>query len=173
MSRSFVARLFDNSTPVRYRCALSIDDAVGHLLRGTETSRVRALYKPCMFGQVTRDRVQLQRVIPFVANSWKPVFEGRFSEEVGVAVLDGSIGTSRATRRFMKVSVGFCVLWSVGAFLSVTVMPGPQLPWWFPLAGLGMAAVTLALSAAASTASAADRAWLSQRIGDALGCNAS
>jgi hypothetical protein len=123
-----------------------------------------------MFGKIEAERVRLQRVYPFVANAYKPIFMGRFEEAEGRATLIGEFTLRPDVARFLRWGMAFCVLWSVGASVSIALRGWGQLPWWFPLAGLGMAFVFSSFARLGWRMSEGDIDWLSARVREAIGC---
>lgn len=70
-------------------------------------------------GNVSEDCVRLQRAIPFVRNSFKPVFLGSFVERDGRTLLEGGFTVFRATRIFMTFWFAFILLWTLLAIIAV------------------------------------------------------
>ena len=168
MENSVVTRLLDNQQPARFEARCSVDEAIRRLDDIVEPSRLGSPFQQHIFGRVTRDGVYLERVTPLFKNSWRPAVEGRFEVARGVTVLVGSFGLSKSTRRFMKLFVAFGFLWTIGAGWSVLAHPQPELPVWFPFAGIGIACVGVAMSKVFAAASAGDVEWLSTKVSEQL-----
>jgi len=77
------------------------------------------LMTECAVGSVCEDRVRLQRVIPFVRNSFKPVFLGSFVERNGRTLLEGRFTLFHATKIFMTFWFAFVLLWTLLALIAV------------------------------------------------------
>jgi hypothetical protein len=168
MDSPWYRRIFDEPQFVRFETPMGLAEAVSQLAAETETSSWRIRFSEYMLGRVSANSVRLRRVVPYFRNDWKPVFEGRFEEAGGRVALVGIFGASRSTRIFMYVFISFGLLWSVFAFLAVSMHPDPTLPVWFPVAGFGMAVVGVLMSRGFGWLSRGDIAWLKQKIAAAL-----
>lgn len=168
MDNSWLRQLLDDRTPVSFKTTCTVEEAVRRLSTITVTSRWRTIFSQCIYGKVSPRSVRLERTVPFFTNSWKPVFEGYFEESHQATILVGTFGVSTYTRRFMKVFVSFGVAWSIFACLSLWLNPTPELPWWFPLAGIGMAALGILMNRTFAKLSGGDVTWLSDRIKSSL-----
>ncbi|MFA5352859.1 MAG: hypothetical protein WC291_01385 [Thermodesulfovibrionales bacterium] len=56
-----------------------------------------------VYGSVSADRVRLYRVIPFVRNSFAPIFMGAFKYSDGVVVLSGFFSIHIGAKIFMTI----------------------------------------------------------------------
>jgi hypothetical protein len=74
---------------IKITSTLSIDDAVDRLSREVKSSALSTCTTEALAGRVTHEKVYLYRVVPFVGNSFLPVFEGVFEEKEGVTTLSG------------------------------------------------------------------------------------
>ena len=121
-------------------------------------------------GTVKETRVSLQRVIPMVGNSFKPVFVGRFEETGGKVVLRGSFSMSRFTRLFMAFWFGALIF--SGAVMLVGGIGGAVPDDWIGLSViLAMIGLGLGLVKAGQWFSRKDTVWLSNVIASALGAS--
>ena len=148
---------------------LSIEQAVSRLREVTARSALHSLLREKAAGKVTEHRVSLQRAIPFVRNSFKPFFVGRFYAAQGKAELRGVFTMNWFVKVFMSFWFGFCVLWTLLSFVAVAEKPTEL--WFFPLAGLGMLVAGTALVQVGKWCSRNDRAYLSRVITEALAKN--
>ena len=155
-----------SSTPASFESRYSLEKSVERLRISTRRSVFGAFTSQQAVGKVSEDRVVLQRVIPFVGNSFKPSFIGRFQRTSGGIVLTGRFTVHWFTKAFMTVWFGFCLLWTVLA--TISVVSAQDVPWWFPLPGLGMIAFGVAMVQLCKFLSRNDAAWLSKVISAAL-----
>ena len=165
---SWFRRILPADRPVRFETHLPVVEAVRRLEAIVEPFGWRRFVTETIRGKVSTDAVSLERVIPLFTNSWRPMFEGRIEAAPVGSALVGSFGLSTYTRRFMLVFIGFGVMWSLMAGCTVAMTPQPELPFWFPFAGLGMAGVGVVVSHVAHALSSGDIEWLSGRIRNAL-----
>ena len=166
MLRSFFHFLY-GATPVRFESQYSVQGSVARLAAVVKPSVFSSLSGQCAVGTVTEKRVSIQRVIPLVGNAWKPFFYGSFSSRGKGAVLVGAFKFSVFTRVFMSIWFGFIAFWTV---LSTTIVitKSPS-QFWFPLFGVGMFAVGIAMIRVGKWLARNDLSWLSQQIAGALG----
>jgi hypothetical protein len=80
-------KVMDNS--VKITSVLSIDEAVDSLAREVKSTALSTCTTEALAGRVSHEKVYLYRIVPFVGNSFLPVFEGAFEENGGVTVLSG------------------------------------------------------------------------------------
>jgi hypothetical protein len=154
-------RLVDDPLAARFDADCSVDQAIARLASAAKAPASTFLSSQDMLGRVSRERVELERAMPFQSgNSWKPVFVGRFEEKDGRAFLVGVFGLRPLVRGFMYFFIAFCLLWSVGAFWSIYSIPGQNLSGWLPFAGIGMAALCIAFSRGFGYLSRADIPWI-------------
>lgn len=165
-------RLFDvfyGTLPAEFESDFGLEESVKRLTAATERSVFGLLKHEAAVGRVSRDRVSLQRVIPFIGNSFKPFYVGRFREINGRVVLAGEFTVLGWVKAFMTCWLGFCAFWTVmTAALAFTRESGA---WWFPVAGAGNFAVGLGFVAFSRWLARNDVPWLEKVIEDALsGC---
>ena len=160
-------KLLFGANPTNFESAYSLDESVRRLSAATSASAFKVLTSQAAVGRVSRDRVSLQRVIPFVSNSFKPIFVGQFHETAGKVVLAGRFTLHWFTRAFMTFWFGFGMLWTAMATIVLAVAPQPGL-WWFPLAGLGVIACGFCIVMLCKWFARNDASWLSKVIQTAL-----
>jgi hypothetical protein len=80
-------KVMDNS--VKITSSLSIDEAVERLSREVKSSALSTCTTEALAGRVSNEKVYLYRIVPFVGNSFLPVFEGAFEEKEGITILSG------------------------------------------------------------------------------------
>lgn len=162
-------RLFDllyGAIPADFESTFGLEESVERLLAATGRSVFGALTHQAAVGHVSKDRVSLQRVIPFVGNSFKPFYVGEFREIDGRVVLTGRFTMLWWVKAFMTFWFGFCALWTVLAIAPLLMRDATA--WWFPFVGAGMFVVGVAFVAFCKRLSRNDIPWLSKVIQDAL-----
>lgn len=105
--------LFDllyGAVPADFDSAFGIEESVKRLSAATKRSVFAGLTQQVAAGRESKDRVSLQRVIPFVGNSFKPFFIGQFSEINGGVVLKGRFTLHWGTKLFQSLWFGMCLL---------------------------------------------------------------
>jgi hypothetical protein len=117
-------------------------------------------------GTVTESRVSLQRVIPMVRNSFKPVFVGRFQMRQNQVVLTGRFALHWSVKLFMGFWFGFCALFT--ALALITAVSGPHATFIPLVVLITMMAFSIGLMRISVWFSRNDRAWLSDVIRTAL-----
>jgi hypothetical protein len=89
--------------PVELRSALPPEEASRRVRAATEPSLLRALFKTCVWGTVSVDRVRLERLVPLLGNNFKPVFTGAFVADGGGSVLRGQFAARRFVQAFFTI----------------------------------------------------------------------
>jgi hypothetical protein len=161
-------RLFDQlyGSVADFESAVGLEESVKRLSAATERSVLGAWTHQAAIGRVSTNRVSLQRVIPFVGNSFKPCYIGKFRQINGRVVLTGRFTMLWWVKAFMTFWFGFCILWTALAMLPLLARDPHT--WWFPFAGAGMLAAVVAFVALCKRLSRNDVPWLSKVIEDAL-----
>ena len=157
------------SVPVRFVSQYSIDEAIARLSKVVKPSVLSSFWGQCAVGTVSQTRVRVERVIPLVGNAWKPLFYGTFTTGEAGAVLEGAFKFSAFTRIFMSIWFGFILIWTLLA--TITVLRNSPGDLWFPLAGVGMFAVGVAMVSVGKWFARNDVAWLTQLIAQELGAS--
>ena len=152
------------STPATFESAATLEESVRRL--GAVTDQA-ALTSGRAVGRVREDKVVLQRSVPFVRNSFKPFFIGRFERTRSGVRLHGRFAMHWSIRAFLTYWFGFAVVWIAFAAYAVVVSDSSE-QWWFPLAGLAMFGAGLAIVSAGKYLARNDIIWLSNVIGAAL-----
>lgn len=155
------------SVPVRFRSPYFIDEAIASLSKVVKPSVLSSFSGQCAVGTVSQTKVRVERVIPFVGNAWKPVFYGTFSTGEAGTVLEGAFRFSAFTRIFMSIWFSLIVFSTLLA--TVTILRNSPGDLWFPLAGVGMFAVGVAMARVGKWFARNDVAWLTQLIAQELG----
>jgi hypothetical protein len=109
MIRRFLALLYSTEL-VEFRTKMTLDRAVVSLRSATSKSFLNAITREAATGTVTAQKVVLRRTIPYVGNSFKPFFVGRFCSESGGTILRGVFTLHWMTKAFMTFWFGFCSL---------------------------------------------------------------
>ena len=155
------------SPPVEFESAFDLAQSVGRLRAATKRSVFSAMAREAAVGTVRDTRVSLQRVIPMVANSFKPFFVGRFGEEGGKVVLRGSFVTHWFSRLFMAVWFGFLSFAAIALAVQGISTDFAEIRPVFALL-VGMIAAGFGLIRLGQWLSRRDDAWLSEVISSAL-----
>ena len=154
------------STPASFESRYGVAESVARLRAATVRTVFGALTGQAAVGKVSEDRVSLQRVIPFVGNSFKPFFVGRFERSAGGSILVGHFTMHWAVKAFNTFWFGFCLLWTALALAGS--ISSPKDAWHFPLFGLGLFCAGCAAVQAGKWFARNDVAWLSNVISSAL-----
>jgi hypothetical protein len=163
MSRRFMDILY-GSTSAEFESAFDLAESIRRLT--SATSRSIFTVRESAVGTVSESYVSLQRVIPLVGNSYKPLFVGAFCVRNGRTFLAGSFAIRKSVRVFMSVWFGFMLLWTV---LTVpALLQHDANAWWFPFAGIGMLLTGVAFVWFCKWLARNDVAWLSNVILNAL-----
>lgn len=166
MIRSALNFLY-GSTPAVFDSSFSLEESIRRLEAATKSTSFTALTAQRAVGRVREDKVLLQRVIPFVQNSFKPVYVGRFIRTRAGVRLEGRFTMHWFVKGFMTYWFGFSALWVGLAAASVVRSESPE-QWWLPLAGVGMLSFGAGLVGAGKYFARNDIAWLSGVIRSAL-----
>ena len=161
----WIKHLWGGSEPVEFISAYGLAESVARLKAATKLWSLFNVSEQAAVGRVSETRVSLRRVIPMFANSFKPVFTGRFSRVNGQVVLTGRFGLSWFVKLFMAYWFGFCVLF---VLLSLPAAAQGSAAAVMPLAGIGMFALGLGMTRLFAWFSRGDPAWLSEVIRTAL-----
>ena len=154
------------SIPASFESRYSLDTSVERLRSSTSRTVFGAFASQKAVGKVSEDRVVLQRVIPFVGNSFKPFFIGKFQRTAGGIVLTGRFTMHWLAKAFMTIWLGFCLFWTVLATISAA--SSQEVLWWFPFSGLGMIVAGVAMVQLCKFLARNDAVWLSKVISAAL-----
>jgi hypothetical protein len=114
-----IAERVYRSIPTVFASDFPAREAVLRLRNSTWRTVFAALLTECAVGSVDEDHVRLQRVIPFVGNTFKPVFVGSFVERNGRTTLEGRFTLFRATKIFMTFWFAFILLWIPIAIIAI------------------------------------------------------
>ena len=159
-------RLLYESTVVEFRSAYSVTESVERLRAATKNSVFSAIGETSAVGNVSPDRVRLQRVIPMIQNSFKPFYVGRFESRDGVTVLTGRFGMSMFVKIFMTFWLGMVTFIGAGLVLGTSWKTANSA--WVALGPLFMLAAGLGLVVLGKWFARNDVAWLTGVIGQAL-----
>jgi len=157
------------SYPKTFESSYDFEESVRVLKAATKRSVFSSFLSQNAVGRVSPERVSLQRVIPFVGNSFKPFFLGRFERKNGKVVLAGHFTMYLFTKIFMSIWFGFVILGIILATYQV-IAEGKgnwQLPFF--IAGLFLAGFVFVLIGKWFARN--DMAWLSRVISAALKSN--
>lgn len=162
---NWLSNLLYGSTNAEFESLFGLEESIERLKKATSRSVFSAFTRQRAVGPVKETRVSLRRVIPFVGNSWKPFFVGRFEIRNGRVILVGRFTTLKFVKIFMSLWLGLC-LFSV--FGETAIMITRHSQWWFPLIGVGMFCCGIALVWIGKWLGRNDAAWLAAVINSAL-----
>jgi hypothetical protein len=161
----WIKDLWTGSEPVEFVSSYALAESVTRLKAATKKWSLFNVSEQTAVGRVSEARVSLQRVIPMVGNSFKPIFVGRFEQVQGKTVLTGRFRLSWFVKLFMAYWFGFCALFVVLSLAAAIHKPAAAL---MSLAGIGMFALGLGMTRLFAWFSRNDPAWLSDVIRTAL-----
>ena len=144
-----------------------MQESVQRLRSATKRSVFGALTAQAVVGKVSEDRVSLQRVIPFVGNSFKPFFVGHFEPSTSGTRLVGRFTMHWLVKVFNTFWFGFCLLWTVLAIGIVSISSTSE-NWYFPVFGFGTLVVGTLMVQVGKWFARNDAAWLTNVITNAL-----
>jgi hypothetical protein len=151
------------SAPGEFVSDYSLEESIERLKAVVYGSVLQVLFQEAAVGRVSARRVTIQRMIPLIGNSFKPVFTGKFETTSGQVVLTGAFAMQRFTRvwitlgLFMAAMNGLIVLGKGNPNSGLTFLAIAG------IAGLGVGVVRLC-----NWLSRHDVAWLSSLISQAL-----
>ena len=166
----WIKDIWVGSDPIEFASSYDLPESVARLKAATRRWSLFNLSEEVAVGRVSESRVSLQRVIPMVGNSFKPVFVGRFGHDQGKVVLAGRFTLNLFVKIFMTFWFGFCSLFVVLSLISVLHSPAAA-PMALP--GIGMLILGLGMMRLFAWFSRNDPAWLSEVIRTALHAQAS
>jgi len=164
--RWFIDLLY-GSVPADFESAFDLDQSLRRLTNATGRTVFSALFQQRAVGNVSVSRVSLQRVIPFVGNSFKPFFTGAFQASGHRVVLSGKFTMHWYGKVFMSVWFAVCVLWTIAVIAGV--LRENLKYWWAPFIGVGMICAGIAMVWVGKWFARNDLAWISLVIREALG----
>jgi hypothetical protein len=174
--RQILRELF-GGVPVRFASAHSLQESIERLRLQIETKRsaFAGLFQSKAVGQVTEQRVRLQRVYPFFGNSFRRVFQGRFRHDTDGVILVGRFTMTLLAKVFAGLWLGFGVLWMVfttvmAAATAFAPIKTPELyaTMLMPLFGLAVLALGYWMMRSSSRWNRIDIEFLSDVIARAL-----
>ncbi len=168
-------RFLFGDVPVEIPSSFPLNESVERL-KGATRNIFFVLFAQVVVGRVTPKSVRLVRSIPFVGNSFKPIFVGQFVEVDGRVVLRGRFTMFQFSKIFMSIWLGFLFLWTCAtaafvllSFAGVTQVPSDQqFAYFFPFAGAGMIVVGILFVRFCWWLSSSDMTYLSNRIVNAI-----
>ena len=102
---------------------IPIDQAVENLKSKVSPSFFSRFGFERMVGYVSSDCVKVQRIVPMMKNSFKPVFVASFSVEGNKTILSGFFRFHRFVQIFMTFWFCFVSLWTLMASLTLVDDP--------------------------------------------------
>ena len=128
--------LIYGSEPFELAFDVPIEEAIERLASKVSRTSISRLTSQGMVGSVREESTKIQRVIPFVQNSFKPIFIGSFSTNGSQTVLAGVLRLHRVIQAFMTIWFSFIALWIVMS--SFALLTKRYENWTFPLHGVLM-----------------------------------
>jgi len=143
--------------PIEFPSDYPLDESVSRLAAAVEQTVYSSLFKQRAVGPVRKDYVRLKRVNPFLGNTSKPIFFGRFESVDGRVVLKGVFRVSTFVMIWMGIYFCFLGLWTL--FATLMGLGTLLLAWMgringaaaistafiLPLAGIGLIAFGLTI----------------------------
>ena len=160
-----------SSVPASFATDLPLPEAVSRLRANTTRTIFPGFRRQVAVGPVTPERVQLQRVIPFFGNSFKPVFVGAFRHgRDGRVILEGRFTMFPFSKIFISVWLAFAALLTIVVTAAVFHSPDAAAPSEMvgPLIGLAFVAFGIVLVRIGWWLSRGDITYLSDVIRRAL-----
>lgn len=161
----WMRELWVGSDLVEFESSFGLTESVERLKAATRRWSMFAFSREAAVGTVTESRVSLQRVIPMVRNSFKPLFVGRFQVRQNQVVLTGRFALHWSVKLFMGFWFGFCAFHTALALFAAVPAPHTTL---LPLGGLAMITCGIGVVRICMWFSRNDQAWLSDVIRTAL-----
>ncbi len=165
----FFSNLLFYKQPVSIRSSFGVEESVRRLSK--VVCWFPSLFGQSLLGSVKVHRVRIRRVIPFVGNSFAPVFYGSFREHDGITMLEGYFAMHRSTSLFLSVGLGFLcfmsLLFVVGAVVGHVPVSSPVPRWQgliYSLLPIGMMLYMIALTKVGKWFARNDEAFIEQRI---------
>jgi len=162
MIRRLLNILYGN-TPAAFESSFGLEESVRRL----QAAAKRSPTSQQAVGRVREDKVVLQRSIPFVSNSFKPFFIGRFKHTRSGVRLQGRFTMNWFVKAFVTFWFGFCAFWIAMATYAVVTSDSSE-QWWLPLAGVAIFAAGLGVVKVGTFFARSDIAWLTAVIEAAL-----
>jgi hypothetical protein len=162
--------LLYGSIPVEWESSYGLEESVARLRAATKKSAFSVLAESAAVGTVTPSKVKLQRVIPMVANSYKPFLIGQFVMRGERVFLIGRFTMLGVVKTFMSIWFGGSVIF---AFAAVARMPfQPSLKsgtFGIVLGAIAMCAFGVGLPVFGKWLARNDTGWLEDVVQRAIG----
>lgn len=152
--------------PTTFPSVHGLDESVRRLRALTPRRRPKSVIGAVAVGTVSVQRVVLHRSLPYVQNSFKPVFRGRFEESHGGVQLVGRFSMPWSTKLVLVAWFGLCGSLFVLDFIAF-IRTG-ALRWQDPSAALGLTLAGLLLLGLGKWFARDDVRWLSVFVEGAL-----
>jgi amino acid transporter len=102
-----------------FRCLFDLQESMERLKRATGRSFLSSFSGQFAIAHVSESRVVVHRVVPFIGNSFRPIFFGQFAVVDDRLVLRGEFRQSRWTMAFNASFLVFVSYWMLLALESV------------------------------------------------------
>ncbi|MDM7949493.1 hypothetical protein [Hydrogenophaga sp.] len=149
-----------------FRCRFDLQESMERLKRATGRSFLSSFAGQFAIAHISESRVVLHRVVPFIGNSFRPIFFGKFDVVDDRVVLRGEFRQSRWTMAFNASSLVFISCWMLLALGSV--MSGAINDLMFPLYGLLFFGLSVGLTWVGKWFARGEVEWISELIQAAL-----
>lgn len=134
MKRSFFGQLIFEKQPASFRSAFTLEESVQRLSSQVRRWPFVSPFRHSLVGSVKENKVTIARMVPFVSNSYAPVFYGAFQVREGAVMLEGYFALSRYARVFTAFWFGFvifmAILFSLSVLSGAPVTTNPPMPQW-------------------------------------------
>jgi hypothetical protein len=161
-----IARFLYGSEPLEIVFDVPMDIAMERLSSRVNRTYFSQLRSQRMVGYVEADEVAIQRVIPMVQNSFKPVFHGAFEAEENQTSLKGILRFHRIVQVFMTLWFLFVALFFVQSLIEFTFSDAGD--WFALLLSLAMLAGGVFIVILGKWFSRNDKVWLTKAITAAI-----
>lgn len=142
---------------------LSAREAIQRLKPHVKATALQALTSQRLVGKASEEQVYLERAIPFVHNSFKPVFVGHIKKLGTGSRIEGIFRMNRAAQVFMTFWFGYCVFITLVDFSKV--IDGQSS---LPLGGIVMIFLGALMVRLGRWFARNDQAWISSEVISAI-----
>lgn len=161
-----IAQFLYASEPLEIVFDVPVDMAVARLSSKVNRTYFSNFKSQRMVGRVSEDDVVIQRVIPMVQNSFKPVFIGAFESEENQTSLNGVLRFHRIVQIFMTFWFLCVALFTIQSLMHFSMVDGSD--WLSVIVSLAMLLFGILLVKIGKWFSRNDKAWLTKAITSAI-----
>lgn len=161
-----IAQFLYATEPMEIVFDVPLDMAIERLGAKVNRTYFSNLKSQRMVGYVSEEAVAIQRVIPMVQNSFKPVFIGAFESEENQTSLNGVLRFHRIVQIFMTFWFIFVALFIIQSLIQFSLVDAGA--WLSVIASLAMLVFGILLVKVGKWFSRNDKAWLTKAITAAI-----